>query len=255
MNRRRLTELNTLDCVLASTCLVVDEKGVAPRPIKVPVAKSVLSETAHVKLEESQHENVNASLLKSVTLTDIDDESLVLKPDHFGIRYYRPGTWNKACDYLVLTSFDGARYAVFIDLKTSIGTEPDCEGRLAFRGAAYDSGMIWQMLGADLLFDGLENAVYRTECHSAGKNTKRLSSHVQSLVQRQKTALAKYKRRYVILYQTVKLRGNGTAGGISTTAAGLSPNDASLESPVYAFKVTNGESVRLGELLSNIGGV
>lgn len=259
MSRTCLRELDNLEDVLANTCYSVDKDrcdgqgkvtidlSTDGHLLQTPLCVNHLTMCASVELKEEQHQNVNASLLKKVTLTDLHMESLVLRPDHFSVQHFKPRTWNKACDYLILTVFNKTKYALFVDLKTSLECAPDSHGRLVFQGLSYHSGMVWQMMGADALFDGLVNVVHKTS-----HKLKRAKSHVSELRLCGNTSLAAYRRRYLVLYQTVKCNSNTTGGGASTTQF-VVPNDACLEQEVKTLEVCNNEKKCIGDLIVAAG--
>lgn len=263
MSRGVLQELDSLDHILTDTCYRVDRgklesDGVVTVDrnndclrLKVNLIVDWLNNNCSVELHEDRHLGVNAALLEKVTIKDLHRETLVLKPDHFTVQHFKRGTYNKACDYLILTRFNEENYALFIDLKTSIGREPN-DGKLDFRGSDYDSGMIWQMIGADTLFDGLTGVVYKDATYQGGGTVSRINSYASDLKKCAKKPLAKYKRRYIVLYMKITPHTNATSGGIQTTSLRF-PHDECLEREVCALEVSNGDSLKLGELISCVG--
>ena len=259
MRRIVLQELDTLDHLLADACYRVDRKKLLLEgkvtidatkdlhKLRTDITKDILNDDYLVELWEDQNLGIMASLLSRVTITDLDKETLVLKPDHFAVQHYKAGTLNKACDYLILTCFQNQKYALFIDLKTSIGREPN-DGKLDFRGSDYDSDMVWQMIGADALLDNLTGVVYKRMTYQGGAGV-RARSHFSELKQCAKTPLAKYRRRYIILYLNVASRSNATNGGVRPTSV-RTPYDQCLESEVRALQVSNGQKLQFGELIA-----
>lgn len=263
MSRAVLQELDVLDHVLADACYRVDREKLRLEgkvtideakdllKLRANITKDILNDCCMVELCEDQNLGIMASLLGRVTIIDLNKETLVLKPDHFAIQHYRAGTLNKACDYLILTCFQNEKYALFIDLKTSIGREP-IDGKLDFVGSDYDSSMVWQMIGADALFDNLTWVVYKRMTYQVGDMGTRARLHVSELKKYAKTPLANYKRRYIILYLKVIPHTNTTRGGISTTSV-KPPYDRCLESEVCALQVSNNKKLRFGELIACVG--
>lgn len=263
MGRTVLQELDELDHILADACYRVDREKLRLegkvtidetkdlRKLRADITKDILNDCCMVELCEDQNLGIMASLLGRVTITDLDKETLILKPDHFAIQHYRAGTLNKACDYLILTCFKNEKYALFIDLKTSIGREP-IDGKLDFVGSDYDSSMVWQMIGADALLDNLTGVVYKRMTYQVGNMGARARSHVSGLKKCAKNPLATYKRRYIILYLKVVPHTNTTKGGISTTSV-KPPYDQCLESEVCALQVSNGVKMNFGELIACVG--
>lgn len=261
MNRTWLKELTDLEGILATSCFSADwsqfdnqenmliNRAASYMRTKIGIKYDYSVEKWTVELTEAKHQGIDAALLKKVTLTDLDAEALVLCPDHFAVQHFKGGTWNKACDYLVLTRFGEGKYAFFIELKTSIECEPDNNGALAFGKSAYDASIVWQMLGADALFDGLVDVVFK------GKRvtSPRAKSYKAEMMKCVKSDLAQYKRRYVVLFQNIKSLINTTGGGVQSTAF-VPPNDACLESSVYVFQVENNECVSIGALVGHTGG-
>ena len=94
--------------------------------------------------------------LNNVQIVGLSSETVVVKPDHFGIRYYKADTYNKACDYLILTKDPSTnkRYAIFIDLKTDIQDSPDAQNVFT-TSSDRDASCGMQFCGALALFKSL----------------------------------------------------------------------------------------------------
>lgn len=107
-------------------------------------------------------EDAQTSGIKDLWIDDLDSDTIVLKPDRFSIAHFKKGTYNKACDYLVLTKPVGATgselYAFFIDLKTdarAISFNPEeTAGNLDY-SIDSEKERLWQMAGARVLLDSL----------------------------------------------------------------------------------------------------
>ena len=264
MSRLCLRELDSLEYILADACYRVDRDVLAKEgTVLIDYNKDKCSLRANLKynnilqaygveLQEEQNLMIQANLLKKVTITGLHKDSLVLKPDHFMVQHFRGRTWNKACDYLILTRFNDEDYAFFIELKTSISLNPDDHARLVFKGFDYDSGMIWQMIGANVLFDNLIEVVYKSTKYHALYTGPRAKSHLQELKGCATSQLAKYKRIYVVLYSKVIAHPNTTVGGIRKTGM-VVPNEASLERDVYALQIDDESSRSIGELIACAG--
>lgn len=190
---------------------------------------------ALVNLEEN-HPNAR---LTSVTISGIDRDSLVVKPDHFSIRCFTSGTYNKTCDYILFTKFNGLRYAIFIDLKTSIYEYP--RGNVFSYQDDQDKAIVWQMIGADALLDGILDRLSKKGArkHDSVFHYKKTSGRFE---------LAGFKRRYLVLYMHVDQTGNAMPRNLQD------PNAFSLENEVHVMPVNNGEMVNLGRLFS-VGGL
>jgi len=177
--------------------------------------------------------------LTSVCISGIDKDSLLVKPDHFSVRYYKEGTYNKSCDYILFTKFNGVRYAIFMDLKTKIYETPN-GNVFSFRNDM-DKAIVWQMIGADALADGIIDRI-----------SKKGATRHGTVIQYKKNAgwseLAKFKRRYLILYRDEDCTGNLMPRHIQE------PNIASLEKTVHVMKVADGDTVPLGDMFS-VGGL
>ena len=265
MSRTVLQELDALDYILADACYRVDrDKLVSDGTVTIDRNKDCLrlkvtpivdlfNDNCSVELREDCHLGVHASLLKKVTIEELHRDTLTLKPDHFVVQHFKGKTYNKACDYLILTTFNNENYALFIDLKTSIGRNPN-DGKLDYQGSEYDSDMVWQMIGADNLFDGLTGTVYKSGVYQGQGCAPviRTKSHAYDLKKCAQTPLAKYKRRYIVLYMKVTPHTNVTSGGIRTTSTRL-PHDECLEREVCVLQVSDGDSLKIGELISCVG--
>lgn len=190
---------------------------------------------ASVELEEN-HPNAR---LTSVTITGIDRDSLLIKPDHFSVRCFANDTYNKACDYVLFTKFNGLKYAIFIDLKTSIYENPD--GNLFSYQDDKDKDIVWQMIGADALLDGMLDKLSK-------KGAKRHETVMRYKRDAAGIGLAAFKRRYLILYMHVDQTGNAQPRNLQE------PNILSLEKGLHVMPVNNNATVTIGDLFS-VGGL
>lgn len=190
---------------------------------------------ASVTLEEN-HPNAR---LTSVTISDVDRDSLLIKPDHFSVRCFANDTYNKACDYILFTKFSGSRYAIFIDLKTSIYENPS--GNVFSYQDDKDKDIVWQMIGADALLDGMLDRLSK-------KSAKRHDSVLHYKKDAAGIDLAVFKRRYLVLYMHVDQTGNAQPRNLQE------PNILSLEKGVHVMPVKNNAIVKLGDLFS-VGGL
>ena len=171
------------------------------------------------------------AMLNKVTLTGISPNALVLKPENFGVRFYRKNFLNKSCDYLILDhDVHGTPHAVFIDLKTDIYDHPD--GNNVFRAnCERDAECGLQFCGADALFKLLMSVVevyYKT------------------------ATLSQYQRHYWILYK------NALAGSTLTSDVDLTADisevvrdfrKSKLRDRIYALKTQNNASIKLEDLI------
>lgn len=193
------------------------------RPLKVDVNNDrVLGTTSVMLREEDPH-----ALLKSFKITGMDSSSLVVKPDHFSVQHFQASTFNKACDYLLLTKFEGEKYAIFIDLKTDIFEDPDKDSMTFRFNEAKDEEIVWQMIGSDAILDGLADVLSK-------KLNKVHQSFVANRNQSRKGGLAEFSRRYLILYMKVNRTGEPDP---SPTSPPPAPNIFSLEKPIHVMKV------------------
>lgn len=243
-------ELSTLKNILSdeifffpsnSTYEVGKSYRCAKRKLYVPITTDVTFGNDYAVLEELDP----LAKLKSVKLKGIDrTKTLILKADHFTLGYFKAETWCKACDFLVLTEHGRKKYALFIDLKTSVEDDFEDNCKLKCNKSDYNTKIIWQMLGADALFDGLIDVVSKVNS-SAMRDTK--ANKTQSA----NSELASYKRRYVILYLKANPINTLTSGSIARTGVLRKPNLKSLESDVLALDVLNdGCTVDVGDFFS-----
>ena len=103
----------------------------------------------------------NASL-RNICLDGVSPNGIILKPDNFAISFFTKGSWNKACDYIVLTENNGNKFAVFLELKSTLDDQPDQNGHLRLRSKK-DIGTAWQLNSASALFDYLCNIEQRMD--------------------------------------------------------------------------------------------
>ena len=181
----------------------------------------------------------NASL-KDISITNVDSESLLIRPENFSIRHFRDDTYGKACDYILFTRYAQKKYAIFIELKSKIYENPDSNNAFVATKES-NRAIVWQMIGADALLDSLVDILSKRKlgCRSTIKGYKAKSS---------KSPLAEFKRRYIVLYQTV----DGT--GVVQPRSIIPPNPNALEKPIQALKVHNHETFNIGHLF-NAGGL
>ena len=233
MPRQHLKELDDLSAILAAQGLLFDEdrakQGEAVKyelhDLRVPVRNDILNPANFFATLEEKEQSAR---LRSVRVDGLDSESLILKPDHFGIGFYRSGTRNRACDFLILTKYNGDKYALFIDLKTVIGEHPTgTNGEILSFSGLYNQKMVWQMIGADAAFDGLLDSVLKNRAgrRMTAYNSKRICAT---------SALAKYKRRYLILYMRTDIQSKNAT---KKTQVPVPPNDLALESSVHVYRL------------------
>ena len=142
---------------------------------------------------------------------------------------------------MVLTKFDNKKYALFLELKTSISEAPvDGDDGMFLTNTFYDKQIAWQMIGADASFDGILDVVSKlgNGGYKSVKDNKKKSGN---------SLLADYKRRYVVFYQKVVTHSEG----VRSTGIAADPNVYSLESPIRALKA-EGETytVNVGDLFA-----
>lgn len=97
----------------------------------------------------------NSCGIKQVYITGLDSDSVVIKPDLFGIKFFKDNTYNRSCDYLILTQHNQTYYAIFIDLKTDIDVERNSEDNNVKYFTERNIKMAWQMAGGEFLLDSL----------------------------------------------------------------------------------------------------
>lgn len=241
MKRSNLIELSLVESLLNKTCVYFDENKCRAgdavvyesRKIREEIRVDVMSNKMAVDLKEDEP----CARLKHITISDVDEETLVLKPDNFGRQYFRPCTYNKACDYLILTRWNRVRYALFVDLKTKIHEHPD-GGLFRYESSDKDKEMAWQMIGADNLLDSLIVTAERQ------KGNKRFSNGV--LADMASSKLMGYRRRYLIFYIGVEPE----SGSLSSTRTipVQRPLTTLLEKPIHAFDVINNDKMQIGDL-------
>lgn len=245
-----ITELSALKSILSDEIFFFPSDGTyevgksyccEKRKLYVPIMTNVTFGNDYAVLEELDP----IAKLKRVNLKGIDrTKTLILKADYFASGYFKAGTWCKACDFLVLTEHKREKYALFIDLKTSVEDEFGDNCELKCDKSDFNTKIMWQMLGTDALFDGLIDVVSKVDS-SVMRDAK--ANKMQSA----NSALASYKRRYVILYLKAKPVNTLTSGGIARTGALRKPNLNSLEADVLALGVLNdGCTVDVGDFFS-----
>lgn len=244
------TELSALKSILSDEIFffhsdvpyeVGEMYSCAKRKLYTPIVTDAIFGNDYAVLEELDP----LAKLKKVTLKGIErTKTLILKADHFTASYFKSETWCKACDFLVLTEYNRGKYALFIDLKTNVEDEFGDNCELKCDKSDLNTKIIWQMLGADALFDGLIDVVAKVDASVMRdtKANKMLSANSE---------LASYKRRYVILYLKAKPIDSRTSGSIVRTGVLRKPNLKSLGSDVLALDVPNDDcTVDVGDFFS-----
>jgi len=168
--------------------------------------------------------------LRNVPLDGVSASGIVLKPDSFCITFFKSKLGlNKACDYLVLTEHKNTKYAIFIELKSSIYNDPDTKGNLRL----------------------LENKDILTACQL--NSTSALFDYLCAVEKRvnKTTSLFGYSRHFAVLYDEV-LRGTHkpipTMTGKSATKS-LDPTTFSHKE-IKAIKAENNKRISIESLLS-----
>lgn len=182
---------------------------------------------SHLALKEA-HTSYNG--LSKVEIYGLTGESLVLKPDHFSIRYFAGGTWNKCCDYILLTEFRGSRYAYFVDLKTNLSENPDADDVLT-QDDDYDIDIAWQMHGANRLLNSLFDVL-----------------HTERGIAR--AELDSFTRKYAIFYKGVKkMPSKATTGMVHATTGISRPRAKEINDFIYAIKASSNQRFAFDSLL------
>lgn len=171
----------------------------------------------------SMMENGKDASLTNVYLLNVSNDGLVLKPDNFGVRFFRAGSWNKAVDYLILTEYDGKNYAIFIDLKSSINDKPDKNDPRLIIDSNEDKKKEKQFVGAEALFEYIK--LIATKEYGLG-------------------CLPELEIRKWILYGDVKPRKGMQSAAMPTAARRMRSED------VYTKSVTNNSSIDVKDLVS-----
>lgn len=171
-------------------------------------------------------DGVNAAL-RVVNLDDISREGLTLKLDAFGVSFFSKDTANRACDYVVLSEHNGKKYALFIELKTSINCVPDSKGRLVLANRE-DLKKAWQLNGGSNLFDYVSLI---------------LKNHYTC------SELDNYEKRFFLFYSQVR---SPTTGPIQPTANPTLGAEINMlrHKNIAAIKVSNNQCVRISTLCS-----
>ncbi|MDR3220525.1 MAG: hypothetical protein LBU46_00740 [Candidatus Accumulibacter sp.] len=90
--------------------------------------------------------------LKRVYINGVSSDGLALKLDVCGIHFWAAKKLGKICDFVILTEQDNKKYAIFIDLKSSLPRKP-CEDTTLPIIDKDDLERVWQFNGGSLLFD------------------------------------------------------------------------------------------------------
>ena len=199
----------------------------------VPGRKKSINEKIVFNTLELKEEDDGASL-NELRVVNVCAGALALKPDHCCVQMFKPGRWNKACDYLLFVEVGGVKHALFIELKSAIPRR-SVGGVLRYTCEdARKYGM--QLLGADALLDYFTNVVSRQN----------------PLEFPRRNFMEDYKRHYVILYNHLKDEGDGKMNSFALSSTGGKPSKwAFMEGfRVGTKQVVNGETIRVEDLIA-----
>lgn len=127
-------------------------------------SKQYIEDRCSIKLNlrdgnlEMTEDGKDATLTK-IYLIGLDRAGVALKPDNFGVRFFQANSWNKAVDYLVLTTYNSKDYAIYIDLKSSLNDKPDANDGMLIVDHAQDRKKEAQFIGAEALFEYIKMLV------------------------------------------------------------------------------------------------
>ena len=157
----------------------------------------------------------NATLTK-IYVIDIPGESIVLKPDDFNVHLFKANTWNRACDYLILAEDRTRKFALFIELKSSLNDRPEATDSLLIVESNEDKKKAKQLEGACALFEYLRLIVDK-EYGDRG--------------------LYSFQIYKIVLYNEVKPRSP------------LQSNSRQLSADIKALRVNDAQTLRFPELI------
>lgn len=148
-------------------------------PPEITALREILSKLKfnHKNNQVLLEEKGEQATLKKVFLSNVSNDYLTLKPDAAQIKIFAKGCGNRQCDYIVLSEYNKQKFALFIDLKSSLRQYPASQQKNDLANDEYGDIVI-QFLGSSCLLDFIQSALM---------NFRNLD-------------IAEYKRRYVILY-------------------------------------------------------
>ncbi len=191
------------------------------------VGRMITCEEAYLQFRPSRQtfemeETDPSATLKKIYVTSLPDDSMILKPDNFGVRFFKSGTWNKACDYLFLVRVRGDSYAIFIELKSSLNDMPDSFDNRLVIVSNEDRKKEMQLLGGEALFDYIKVIA---EKHSSPND------------------LSQYKTRMWVLYESIRPRSPTRAGIMLTAQERIKSNK------VLTKKVHDAQTISIEDLI------
>lgn len=195
-------------------------KDIADPTIYRAVARPILYSNLDPTFELAEDDP--GATLKKVYLHGVRTDGVVLKPDNFGVSFFKAGKWNKACDYLVLTEYLGKNYAIFLDLKSSLNDAPDLADPRLVINSREDEKKERQFKGANALFEYIK-VVVKKATNSA--------------------ALDSFEVKNWVLYEDVKSR-NPTQATIMTTAQARKKSQ-----DVYTMQVADAGTIQIRQLV------
>ena len=170
-----------------------------------------------IKLREKDK---NATLT-DVSLSDISGHSLLLKADKAKIQTFAKGYANKQCDYIIMSEYNKQKYAVFIELKSSVKDKSARQGAPA-KIEDENEDYVTQLLSSSCLFDFF---------HSVLKNF----CDIPALVD-------EYQRRYVVLH-------NKEIPEIAKSVPPTRPFLSDSPKRAYVKKIVNGQTISFQSLI------
>jgi hypothetical protein len=142
--------------------------------------------------------------LKGIPLDGVSPHGLALKPDHFGIHFFTKGMWNKSCDYIILTEDRGQKYAVFIELKSSVEEKLDAQDK---NPTPYNAA-------GNLRLDTTKNYDIALQLNSASA----LFDYLECIARKTGKTLSHYERRFAVVYEKTVKENPGVQGVPDGTA-------------------------------------
>lgn len=211
-------EIDKLKAVLASSVLQCQKKQGGGFECDTSKVYRLLENHSPLTLQET---DPNAGL-RVLPLDGVSPEGLCIKLDNFGIRCFKPNSGNKSCDYLVLTEDSHKKYALFIELKTSLSEMPDGHGYLSLTN--------------------LEDRDKALQLNSGTARFEYICSVLEML--HGKKMFQHYERHHFVLYQSVRNTAP-TKNGIALT----SPVQFKY-SIIRTIDVSHKSRLTIGDLLS-----
>ena len=219
------------DDLLSSTSYLpvkeTDEKGVATGKFLIDMRPLRCKYDGNGTIELKE-ENPNSRGITDIFITELDSDAVIIRPDLFGIKFFKDDTYNRACDYLILTQHNSLNYAMFIDLKTDVAVEHNAQDNNVKLISKGNVEKAWQMAGGVFVLESLLA----------------LAEKIRKIPTK-----GGFKFVYILFFNVTQPISASTALTIPTDIPEIPPSTMVDLRNFFWFKQNNGDRVKVSDLV------